>query len=105
MYFYFFTYLIIYFFILAEFRNITGNALNKQVPIDKFNEYMLLFIFLPFPKRQILDASKLKELAVDNFKFDEKDERFSKWVENSVGKGEIACYEQFLLFPESFQKT
>ena len=25
--------------------------------------------------------------------------KFSKWVENNVGKGEIARYEQFLLFP------
>ena len=29
----------------------------------------------------------------------------SKWVENAVGKGEIARYEQFLLFPQCFQKT
>ena len=28
-----------------------------------------------------------------------------KWVENTVGKGEIARYEQFLLFPQCFQKT
>ena len=27
-----------------------------------------------------------------------------KWVENTVGKGEIARYEQFLLFPQCFQK-
>ena len=27
------------------------------------------------------------------------------WVENTVGKGEIARYEQFLLFPQCFQKT
>ena len=26
------------------------------------------------------------------------------WVENIVGKGEIASYEQFLLFPQCFQK-
>ena len=26
---------------------------------------------------------------------DEKDRKFSKQVENTVGKGEIACYEQF----------
>ena len=25
-------------------------------------------------------------------------------VENIVGKEEIACYEQFLLFPQCFQK-
>ena len=32
-------------------------------------------------------------------------EVFSKRVENTVGKGEIARYEQFLLFPQCFQKT
>ena len=30
---------------------------------------------------------------------------FSKWLENTVGKGEIARYEQFLLSPLCFQKT
>ena len=28
-----------------------------------------------------------------------------KRVENTVGKGEIARYEQFLLFPQCFQKA
>ena len=31
--------------------------------------------------------------------------KFLKWVENTVGKGEIARYMQFFLFPQSFQKT
>ena len=31
--------------------------------------------------------------------------RFYKSFENTVGKGEIARYEQFLLFPQCFQKT
>ena len=31
--------------------------------------------------------------------------KFSKRVENSVGKGEIACHEQFLLFLHCFQKN
>ena len=31
--------------------------------------------------------------------------KFSKWVENTVCKGEIARYEQFLLFPQCFQKA
>ena len=59
----------------------------------------------PFPKRQILDSSKLKEFADNNLKFDEKGRKFFKLVENTVGKGEIARYEQFLLFPQCFQKT
>ena len=58
----------------------------------------------PFPKRQILDSSKLKEYADDNFNFDENGTKFFKRVENTVRKGEIACFEQFLLFSPSFQQ-
>ena len=57
---------------------------------------------LPFSKRQIFDSSILKEFADGNFEFGRK---FSKGVENTVGKGEIARYEQFLLFSQCFQKT
>ena len=57
----------------------------------------------PFPKRRILDPSKLKEFADGNFKFDENGRKFSEWLENTVGKGKIARYEQFLLFPLCFQ--
>ena len=45
---------------------------------------------LTFPQRQILDSSKLKECADDNFKFDENGRMFSNRVENTMGKGEIA---------------
>ena len=37
--------------------------------------------------------------------FDENGRKFSKPLENTVGKGEIARYEQFLLFPQCLQKT
>ena len=47
----------------------------------------------------------MKEFADDNFKFDENGRKLSKREENSVGKGEIARYEQFLLFPQYFQKA
>ena len=53
----------------------------------------------------ILDSSKLKAFADDNFKCDENGRKLSKRVENTVGKGEIARYEQFLLFPQCFQKA
>ena len=61
--------------------------------------------FNPLPDNKILDSSKLKEFADDNFKFDENGKKLSKWVENTVGKEEIARYEQFLLFPQCFQKA
>ena len=60
--------------------------------------------FNPLPN-DILDSSKLKELADDNFKFDENGRKLSKRVENTVGKGEVARFEQFLLFPQCFQKA
>ena len=41
---------------------------------------------LPFPTQQILDYSKLKEFADNSFKSDENGRKFSKWVENTVGK-------------------
>ena len=47
----------------------------------------------------------MKEFADDNFKFDENGRKLSKRVENTVRKGEIARYEQFLLFPQCFQKA
>ena len=59
----------------------------------------------PFPKQQILDSSKVKEFADHNFIFEENGRKFTKHVENTAGKGEIARYEQFLLFPKCFQRT
>ena len=47
----------------------------------------------------------MKDFADDNFIFDKNGSKVSKWVENTVGKGEIARYEQFLLFPQCFQKA
>ena len=48
---------------------------------------------------------QIERVCRDNLKFDENDIEFSKSLENTVGKEEIARYEQFLLFPQCFQKT
>ena len=79
---------------------------------DKHNMLLLIYIFSqhsqtlnPFPNNKILNSSKLKESADDIFKFDENGTKFSEWLENTVGKGEIARYGQFLLFPQCFQKS
>ena len=62
-------------------------------------------LFNPLPDDKILNRSKLKQSADDNFDFDENSRKFSKRLENTVGKGEIARYEQFLLVPQCFQKA
>ena len=72
-------------------------------PEWKFQKALILINSLPDDK--ILDRSKLKQSADDNSKFHEKRRKLSKRVENTVGKGEIACYVQFLLFPQCFQKA
>ena len=58
----------------------------------------------PFPNNKFWTLPN--QFADDNFKFGEKGRKFSsRRIENTVGKGEIARYEQFLLFPQCFQKT
>ena len=64
----------------------------------------MLSVYLTHYLRQILDSSKLKEFADHNFKFDKNDRKLSK-RKKTLGKGEIAHYEQFLLFPQCFQKA
>ena len=67
---------------------------------------MMMAMINSFPNDKFLDSSKMKEFADNNFKFDENGRKLSKRVENTVGKREIARYEQFLLFPQCFlQKT
>ena len=67
--------------------------------------FIIVFSINPLPDDKIVDWSKLKQFTDDNFKFDENSRRFSKQVENTVGKGEIAHYKQFLLFPQCFLKA
>ena len=70
----------------------------------QFSKGVFSRVINPITRRQILDSSKLKEFADDNFTFDENGRKLFKQIENTVGKGEIARYKQFLLFPWCFQK-
>ena len=81
---------------VATIKN--ANSINQ-----KETGFILLLNLLP--DNRILDWSKLKQSADDNFKFDENSRKFSKRVEDTVGKGEFARYEQFPLFPQCFQKA
>ena len=37
-------------------------------------------------------------------RLEENGGKFSKRIENTAGKGEIACFKQFLLFPQCFKR-
>ena len=86
-----------FFFFL--FRYYKRNSFQKDIVV-----FYLKKEVKTFSKRQNLDSVKLRESADDNFEFNEN-RKFTKRVENTMGKGEIARYEQFLLFPRCFQKT
>ena len=52
----------------------------------------------PFSEQQKIDSSKLKKFADNNLKFHVTGRKFSQGVENTVGKGQIVCNKQLLLF-------
>ena len=81
-------------------------------PVERYRAIMALLLltlmlliridlktFQSSSKGLIQDSSKLKKFADYDFRFDENVRKFSKWVENAAGKGEIARYAQYLLFP------
>ena len=47
-------------------------------------------MYLSFPKRQYLGLVQTDRVCRRQFHFDENGKEISKWVENTVGKGEIA---------------
>ena len=64
--------------------------------------------FLNFPQcfqRAFFSGSLKVGIVWERVKLNKNGKKFSKRVENTEGKGEIARYEQFLLFPQCFQKT
>ena len=65
--------------------------------------HKMLFLFNPLLDNKVLDRSKLKQIEDDIFIFDENSRKFSKRVENTVGKGEIARYK-ISPFPTVFSK-
>ena len=65
----------------------------------------LLFGVNPLTDDKILDHTKLKAFANDKLNVTKMIISVFDRAENIVGKGEIARYEQFLLFPQCFQKA
>ena len=60
-------------------------------------------MIIPLPDDKILDMTELKAFAVDKLNVDKMTFSLLDRVENKEGKGENACYQHFLLFPQCFQ--
>ena len=81
------------------------NGLKSQIKWQLSEiPYLIIIKELCKDKRQILDSPILKSFADNNLKFDVMAENSPQWIENTVGKGEIALYDQLLL-SQYFQKT
>ena len=58
----------------------------------------------PLPEDKFLDSSKLKELADDNFKFEENGRKLSKQVENTVEKEKLLVTRNFSFSHSVFKR-
>ena len=68
---------------------------SAKVPIFTYDAESVNFL----PNSKILDMTKLKTFADDKLNIDKLTVSPFKRVENTVGKGENASYQHFLLFP------
>ena len=86
-------------FVLGRVENIVGKGEN-----DGYQH----FLFFPtmFSKRFFPRVVKSRDRVVKSYSFSKQALVFTclqhKSFENTAGKGEIACNEQFLLYPQCF---
>ena len=71
-----------------DYQSMCINYINSAIFCAMVSGLFIFIIILYIPKQPILNSSKLKQSAGDNLKFVEKSSKFSKRVENTVGKGE-----------------
>ena len=67
--------------------------------IFSFSHYVFYPLTFSQTTKFTLFQIKKKNFADDNFKLDKNGGKLNESVENTVGKREIARYEQFILFP------
>ena len=60
-------------------------------------------LFNPLPNDNVWDVTQLKAFADDKLNLARMMNSLLEREENTVGKGENAGYQQFLLFPQCFQ--
>ena len=65
---------------------------------------MKAFFLNPFPNNKILDVTKLKVFADGKLDIAKMTISLFDRIENTVGKGENAGNQHFLLFPQCFPK-
>ena len=88
---------------MLRLTSIVRQSMNHEYCIA-YSQFLHSF-FNSLPNDKILDFTTLKTLAENEISVTEKLKFVLYGVENIVGKGENACYQYFLLFPQYFQKA
>ena len=95
----------IFSFYRKVFKTPTSSKLSNHVTrLNRIRPSSLYLTLYPFPKRQILDSSKLKVFVDDNFKLDGNGRKFSKRVENTVGKEKLLVTSNFSFSHSVFRR-
>ena len=89
---------------LIMFLTAQSQLLTKRKALKTIRKKEKMLV-ISLPNDKILDWSKLKAFTYDKIKVLRIIIFILDRVENTVGKGENAGYQYFLLFPQCFQKT
>ena len=80
------------------------NTFQDTTYENKKYTYTRFFLLNPLPHKPILGSYNSAVNKDMMSKIWKNGVQLPYWVENILGKGEIARYKQFLLFPQCFQK-
>ena len=96
--------------LLCDKSNSLSNPYKAKQTMERLNFEALYFfisfknVIYPFPKRQILEASKLKQFADDNFKFEETGRKTIQMGRKHCGKRRNCSLRAISPFPTVFSK-
>ena len=89
---------------ILVYRGFKTNDSTTYLKKTLFCSLVHILVFQPFPKGQILDSSNLKEVADDNFEFDENWQEVVKTVKH-CGKRRNCSLRAISPFPTVFKKA
>ena len=79
------------------------NVWNQRLLVSYMNTFSLA-LFNPLLDDKILDRSKMRQCAADNFRCHENSRKFSKRVENTVGKEKLFVTSNFSFSHSVFKR-
>ena len=86
-------------------KGVMENPVSNNISVASTPIHAFLEIHLTLSQMTNFRLFRTGRICRQKLQFDEHGRNVFKHVENTVRKGETACYKQFFLFPQCFQKT